>query len=708
MATDTTKLITDLEHMDEDEARIHGRLLKELEELEELELRKRSVTVADMDALQAAIDSLGAKLTAARAAGAGSASTPTFAQLEAQVREHDASAQRVRELLAERMKRLAPAPPPSEENGHGPAAEDRLKTFHLDRPLMKGDDVRNFQRLLNHRYAAWGINRQVAVNGIYEPQTAAAAHQVALALGLLKSDYEHGITPGLRILIHRPERRSASQRQRALSAERRRYRAALRRRYAHKARAAGTPRAANANANGNASSRTAEASGGTIAAAIRKNGGHYEDAIVREAGNFDLPVSLVCAIVEIESSFTNVFGHDGVTNTIKSHFGQPNLVVTQELYEEYRRQRDLGKGNQGVGPMQLTDTSLQADADRSGGCWKAEINIRVGCKELARHIARLGLERGIQRYNGSADYPPKVLPLKRKWDRLLAGTTAGMPGTHATPTPRPTPRPTPGPRPSHGAGGAPPTFTLRREPITSAAVREFQRVLNMRFAGLGIGRTIDLDGVYGVDTARAARQVALALGLQASDYEHGITPRVRVLLRTPSSRSAAQKQRAKSARVQQYRARLHKRYGGAHAGARRAARAKPARGGKLVYPLAVHGTYNGGVRDHHANANGISPIWQNVNAVDINVPVGTPVFAVADGTIAKLGGGTGGRGAGLRVTLEAGDRTWFYGHLSSRVPLKVGQKVTAGQPLGTSGSAAGVAHLHIASSGGDPAKLLGV
>ena len=53
-------------------------------------------------------------------------------------------------------------------------------------------------------------------------------------------------------------------------------------------------------------------------AALRAAGARYEDAIVREARRYGVPVSLVCAVLEVETGFQNVFGHDDVRNPVKS------------------------------------------------------------------------------------------------------------------------------------------------------------------------------------------------------------------------------------------------------------------------------------------------------------------------------------------------------------------------------------------------------
>ena len=107
------------------------------------------------------------------------------------------------------------------------------------------------------------------------------------------------------------------------------------------------PHGGHAKANGHASAHA-----GGVAAAIRAHGGRYEDDIVREAQRFRVPASLVCAVIEVESSFRNVFGHDTVRNPIKS---PPRGVraVTEDSYRVYLRHRKLGEGSQGVGPIPI-------------------------------------------------------------------------------------------------------------------------------------------------------------------------------------------------------------------------------------------------------------------------------------------------------------------------------------------------------------------
>lgn len=107
------------------------------------------------------------------------------------------------------------------------------------------------------------------------------------------------------------------------------------------------------------------------------------------------------------------------------------------------------------------------------------------------------------------------------------------------------------------------------------------------------------------------------------------------------------------------------------------------------------------------NQRGGSNNWQSENAVDLAAPVGTPVYAVSSGKISKAGSqGLGGRFAGDRVQVDGADNAWWYGHLS-KVVVQPGQTVKAGQLIGYSGEANGVAHLHLAVENGNPLAYVG-
>jgi hypothetical protein len=107
------------------------------------------------------------------------------------------------------------------------------------------------------------------------------------------------------------------------------------------------------------------------------NGARYMTEIVHAARRHRVPLALACAVVEKETGFRNVYGHDPVRNPIKSPPGGL-LAVTRDNYREYLAHRRRGLGNQGVGPMRLTSSGLQDRAEALGGCWRVGPNIRSG------------------------------------------------------------------------------------------------------------------------------------------------------------------------------------------------------------------------------------------------------------------------------------------------------------------------------------------
>jgi hypothetical protein len=248
------------------------------------------------------------------------------------------------------------------------ATETLPRTFRLTTPLMAGPDVKAFQRLLNARFEAWGIHARLLEDGHF----GASTRHVALGLGLESADWAHGITPSMRVLMRTPSRRSAEQLQRAQA--RRGWLGELRARHAT-AKPAPAPEASAAAAAKPAAKAAKPSPAPTapqgLAAAILAHGGRYEEIVVREAQRSGVPASLICAVLEIETGFRNVFGYDAVANPSKSPSPPaPDLEVTRSRYRSYLQHRKAGQGNQGVGPMQLTSPDLQDRADKLGGAWR--------------------------------------------------------------------------------------------------------------------------------------------------------------------------------------------------------------------------------------------------------------------------------------------------------------------------------------------------
>lgn len=130
-------------------------------------------------------------------------------------------------------------------------------------------------------------------------------------------------------------------------------------------------------------------------------------------------------------------------------------------------------------------------------------------------------------------------------------------------------------------------------------------------------------------------------------------------------------------------------------------------GGGYVWPLpdsyrAVGST----MADHMKRAFGN---WQSDRALDIAAPDGTTAYAVADGAISKVSIDSSYNPAsnpnGSSVTLSGADNAWWYGHLID-VAVKAGQRVAAGTPIGRTGTANSVSHLHIGQQFGDPSATL--
>jgi 3D (Asp-Asp-Asp) domain-containing protein len=121
-----------------------------------------------------------------------------------------------------------------------------------------------------------------------------------------------------------------------------------------------------------------------------------------------------------------------------------------------------------------------------------------------------------------------------------------------------------------------------------------------------------------------------------------------------------------------------------------------------TYPLSRKGSIIG---TPHKGTHNLGN-WPSDNAIDVAIPFGTGVRAVADGTVTKTGGSGNfsGRFGGYNLTLRTAGNEFFYTHLS-RVGKRGG--VDYGETIGRSGKANGVDHLHFGMRSGSPLKLAG-
>lgn len=119
--------------------------------------------------------------------------------------------------------------------------------------------------------------------------------------------------------------------------------------------------------------------------------------ILNACNKTGLPLSYALALIEKESGFRNIFGHDPTTSIPNSWKGSK---VTRLKYMFYKLRRGR-RGLQGVGPAQLTYNLFQDQADRLGGCWKPEPNMVVAFELLHSLTTHFGKLQGAVRYNGS-------------------------------------------------------------------------------------------------------------------------------------------------------------------------------------------------------------------------------------------------------------------------------------------------------------------
>jgi hypothetical protein len=113
--------------------------------------------------------------------------------------------------------------------------------------------------------------------------------------------------------------------------------------------------------------------------------------IVAAARDTKTPIRRLAALVEKESAFKFVFGHDA-----GGWF--PGQRVTRRKYRKLRNHlRKDWSGANGVGYVQAT---YPAFITNDPGLWRPKHNLRWGAKQLASLIDAHGLEAGMNAYNG--------------------------------------------------------------------------------------------------------------------------------------------------------------------------------------------------------------------------------------------------------------------------------------------------------------------
>lgn len=158
-----------------------------------------------------------------------------------------------------------------------------------------------------------------------------------------------------------------------------------------------------------------------LARTAKKHGANYALRIIIQARKSGIPISLAFALIEQESNFRNVFGHDPTHSIPESWKG---AQVTKDRYKFYKARRGQ-YGMQGVGPAQLTWYEYQNEADSRGGAWIAKHNISTAFDHMAA-LLKKNKHRidAFKAYNGTgpaADNYAKQLNLRmQKWHDFLS------------------------------------------------------------------------------------------------------------------------------------------------------------------------------------------------------------------------------------------------------------------------------------------------
>lgn len=127
--------------------------------------------------------------------------------------------------------------------------------------------------------------------------------------------------------------------------------------------------------------------------------------------------------------------------------------------------------------------------------------------------------------------------------------------------------------------------------------------------------------------------------------------------------------------------------------------------GRSNFPHGCHAVCSGFHSRTRCDGTTRSPKFPVHRGIDVAVPVGTPLIAIADGTVASSGRGPSIGGIGLVIRhppAATGLSTYtysFYKHLDAVSPLPKGAHVRKGQEVGKSGKSGTEGSIHFGSEG---------
>lgn len=161
---------------------------------------------------------------------------------------------------------------------------------------------------------------------------------------------------------------------------------------------------------------------------IRKVRAHLPDdsditatRIVKAASDNHVNVSDACALLEQESNFRNIFGHDQ-----RGMF--PGEQVTREKVKALIKHVQAGGTSNGVGVTQLTSLGFILQAEQAGGAHLPAIQADVGLHLLGQLQQSYGRRDGFAAYNAGPGgrhsqvgqaYASHCLWLADKWHNWL-------------------------------------------------------------------------------------------------------------------------------------------------------------------------------------------------------------------------------------------------------------------------------------------------
>lgn len=75
------------------------------------------------------------------------------------------------------------------------------RTFKIEQPFMKGDDVKQWQHTLNAQFRSWNIDHQIKVDGVYGLASRSFTATVLHGMGIAQLEMADGVAPELRVRV---------------------------------------------------------------------------------------------------------------------------------------------------------------------------------------------------------------------------------------------------------------------------------------------------------------------------------------------------------------------------------------------------------------------------------------------------------------------------------------------------------------------------